>query len=93
MVRSRTATALVGLLLGVVVSVFAWLYFETLLLFLFLPFVPFLFARGAERPSEAESEDQGVRRHKRCPACSFQTTDPSYEYCPRDGRRLRTMRE
>ncbi|MEF8838213.1 MAG: hypothetical protein V5A18_01765, partial [Haloarculaceae archaeon] len=45
---------------------------------LFVPFVPFLFRRDGEPD----------RRH--CPACGFETTDESYEYCPRDGRRLDT---
>ena len=72
-----------GLAAGLVVSVGAWVYFETLLLFLFLPFVPFLFAgRGGDRDR---------RRVRSCPECDFRTEDREYEYCPRDGTRLRDL--
>ncbi|ADD05858.1 uncharacterized protein Nmag_2295 [Natrialba magadii ATCC 43099] len=43
---ARTSTALAGLLFGIAVSIAAWVVLDTLLLFLFLPFVPFLFSRG-----------------------------------------------
>ncbi len=43
MVGSRTATAAVGLLGSVLLSVLLWWYFDTLAVFLFVPFVPFLF--------------------------------------------------
>ena len=76
---SRLLTGLVGLLLSVAISVAAWVYFDTLLLFLFLPLVPFLFRRrGGDAPSEART----------CPVCGFETRDPAFEYCPRDGTRL-----
>ena len=82
MVSDRTATALAGLLLSLVVSVALWYYFDTLLFFLFVPFVPFLLRRsGGEatgRPPETAE----------CPACGYRTTDPEYDYCPRDGTRL-----
>ena len=79
MIASRTITALVGLTFGLVVSVGAWLYFDTLLLFLFLPFVPFLFAgRGRSREPA-----------RTCPRCDFRSRNPEYEFCPRDGSRLR----
>mgnify|MGYP000622154599 CR=1 FL=1 len=77
MVGSRTATAAVGLAVSLVLSVAAWYYFETLLLFLFLPFVPVLFRRADDRPSADE-----------CPVCGFATRDPAVDYCPRDGTRL-----
>lgn len=79
MVGSRTATAAVGILVSLAVSVAAWYYFDSLVLFLFVPFVPFLFRRGrrAERPA--------VRR---CPTCGFETRNPEYTHCPRDGTRL-----
>jgi hypothetical protein len=81
MVGSRTLTAAVGLGVGLLVSLAAWVYFDTLLLFLVVPFVPFLFRRGsggdAERPPE-----------RRCPVCEFRTRSPEYDYCPRDGSRL-----
>jgi hypothetical protein len=74
MVGSRTATAAVGLVASVAVSVAAWYYFDTLLVFLLLPFVPVLFRRRGEEPAVAE-----------CPACGFRTRDPAVDYCPRDG--------
>lgn len=81
MVGSRTATALVGIVASLLLSAAAWYYFETLLLFLFVPFVPFLLRRGrASGPA-----DETVRE---CPACGFRTTDTSFAYCPRDGSRL-----
>ncbi|GAB3664253.1 zinc ribbon domain-containing protein [Halopiger thermotolerans] len=82
MVSSRTLTALAGLAVSLLVSAAAWIYLDTVLLFLFLPFVPFLLGRG--RRSEADA-----RAVRRCPDCGFQTSDPNYEYCPRDGSRLR----
>ncbi|ELY38441.1 hypothetical protein C496_17502 [Natronorubrum tibetense GA33] len=85
MVRSRTTTATVGLLCGLAVSVAAWVYFETILFFLFLPFVPFVFGWGR---SNGTAERSRRRTTKRCPACSFRTTKASFEYCPQDGRRL-----
>jgi hypothetical protein len=76
--RSRTTTALVGLALSLLVSVVAWVYFDTLFLFLFLPLVPFLFARGG-------GDERPVRE---CPTCGFRTTNPEYAHCPRDGTPL-----
>jgi hypothetical protein len=78
MLSARTATAGIGLLASLLVSVALWWYFDTLLVFLFLPFVPFLFrGRGRERPPVRE-----------CPVCGFQTRNEEYDYCPRDGHRL-----
>ncbi len=77
MVGSRTVTAAVGLIASVAVSVAAWYYFDTLVAFLLLPFVPVLFGRGNDAPSR-----------RACPACGFTSRDPSVEYCPRDGTRL-----
>ena len=77
MVGSRTATAIVGLLVSLGVSVLAWWYFNTLLLFLVVPFVPFLF-RGREESPPVET----------CPTCGFQSTDPAINFCPRDGTEL-----
>ncbi|AEH37733.1 hypothetical protein [Halopiger xanaduensis] len=85
MVSSRTLTALAGLALSVLVSVAAWIYLETVLLFLFLPFVPFLLSRSRWTASDAQAMRQ-------CPECGFRTTESSYEYCPRDGSRLREPR-
>ena len=83
--RSRTVTALVGLAVSVVVSVAAWVYFDTLFVFLFLPLVPFLFARG-------RGSDE-ARTVYECPACGFRTADPEFAYCPRDGTELEAVRE
>jgi hypothetical protein len=82
MVGARTWTALVGVLLSLAVSAALWYYFDALVGFLFVPFVPFLLrGRGDvdERPSL-----------RRCPACDFRTRDPDFDYCPRDGTRLET---
>ena len=81
MPSSRTVTALAGLGVSLLVSVLAWYYFETLLLFLVVPFVPLLL-RGR---GEADRHQTAVRR---CPACGFRTADADFEFCPRDGTRL-----
>ncbi|MFB6302653.1 MAG: hypothetical protein ABEH78_07315 [Haloferacaceae archaeon] len=90
MVGSRTLTALVGLAVSLAVSAAVWLAFDTLLLFLFVPFVPFLFSRGlgggtrgTERPGH-----EPERRGRECPTCGFRTDDPRFDYCPRDGTPL-----
>lgn len=80
MVSSRAVTALVGLAASLLVSVLAWIYFGTPVLFLFVPFIPFLFWR--EDREEAEPPE------RECPVCGFRTRDPSYAYCPRDGEPL-----
>lgn len=82
MVSSRTLTALAGLAVSVLVSVVAYVYFDTLLVFLFVPFVPFLFRRlgGGGR--------EGPPVH-RCPSCGFETQNPEVAYCPYDGTALR----
>ncbi|MFB6142560.1 MAG: hypothetical protein ABEJ30_04375 [Halorientalis sp.] len=78
--RSRLATALLGVVLSVCVSVAAWVFFDTLLLLLVLPLVPLLFRRG-----DAEERRTPVRS---CPACGYRTRDPAFDYCPRDGTPL-----
>jgi hypothetical protein len=78
--RTRTATAVVGIVGSLLVSAVLWWYFDTFVFFLFIPFVPFLF-----RSSSRESPEQTVQE---CPACGFRTTEDTYEYCPRDGTRL-----
>ena len=80
MVGSRLVTAAIGLLVSLLISAAAWYYFETFLLFLFVPFVPLLLRRG-----DGSSDAKRVRS---CPECGFQTTDSAFEYCPRDGTRL-----
>jgi hypothetical protein len=77
MVGARTLTAVVGIAVSLAVSVAVWYYFDSLLLFLFVPFVPFLFRGRGERPPVRE-----------CPVCGFRTRDPEVDYCPRDGTRL-----
>ncbi len=79
MVSSRTATAAVGLLASLALSGILWVVFDSLLFFLFVPFVPFLFRSGEEHDRPPVRE---------CPACGFRTRDPEYDYCPRDGHRL-----
>lgn len=76
MADGRWLTALVGLVASVAISVLAWLYLDTFLLFLLIPFVPLLFGRR----SRAET--------KRCPRCGFETEREGFDYCPRDGARL-----
>lgn len=80
MVGSRTLTALAGLLASLAVSAALYWYTGSVLFFLFVPFVPFLFGSGGA--------DEPKRTVKRCETCGFTTTDESHEYCPRDGRRL-----
>lgn len=77
----RTATAIVGLLASLGLSALLWWQFGTAVLFLVVPFVPFLF-RDRERPPR-----------RKCPACGFTTRNESHEYCPRDGHRLDGGRE
>jgi len=78
MVGSRTATAAVGLVGSLLVSVAAWYYFDTLIAFLFLPFVPLLW----------RSHRDGSPPVRECPTCGFSTRDPGFDYCPRDGTPL-----
>jgi hypothetical protein len=77
--RSRLLTAAAGLLASLLVSVAAYVYLDTLLLFLFLPIVPFLF-RGGD-----DAEEPAVRA---CPECGYRSAATDHEYCPRDGTRL-----
>ncbi|PSQ11861.1 hypothetical protein BRC93_03975 [Halobacteriales archaeon QS_5_70_15] len=82
MVSSRVATAAAGLFASLAVSAALWYYFDSLLFFLFVPFVPFLFRRAGgvdtdRRPGAAE-----------CPVCGYRTVDPEHDYCPQDGTRL-----
>ncbi len=77
MAGTRTISALVGLVLSLAVSAGAWYYFDTFLLFLFLPFIPIWFWR--QTPDSPR---------KQCPTCGFQAHDPEVNYCPRDGTKL-----
>jgi hypothetical protein len=78
--RSRTATAVVGLLVSLAVSVGVYYATGSLLVFLVVPFVPFLFRRGRDGSGSPAGE---------CPVCGFHSRSEEYEYCPRDGRRLK----
>lgn len=84
MVGSRLITAAVGLLASLAVSVLLWVSFETILFFLFVPFVPFLFRGLGEKRDQPEPRE--------CPKCGFQTFEEEYDYCPRDGNRLTERR-
>lgn len=86
MVDSRLLTAAAGLVASLAVSILLWVYFGTFVFFLFVPFVPFLF-RGL---GDSDRREPSPRE---CPQCGFETLDDEYEYCPRDGRRLREPRE
>lgn len=83
MVDSRTITAAAGLIASLVISIAAYVYFDTLALFLFIPFIPLLFGGRASGSSEGSSP--AVRR---CPVCDYRTTNPEHGYCPRDGTEL-----
>jgi len=77
-VDSRLLTAAVGLVASLAISALLYWQFNTLVLFLIVPFVPFLFLRG--------ERDHPSRR--RCPECGFSTAEESVRYCPRDGTEL-----
>lgn len=76
---TRVLIAVGGLAVGLAISVAAWVLWETLLLFVLLPFIPLFALRG----TRSTTDETHV-----CPACGFQTTNPEFDYCPRDGHRL-----
>lgn len=80
MVGTRGLVALLGLGLSAALSAALWYVFDVPFVLLFLPFVPFFFLR---RRGVADATPK-----KRCPACGYETRNPSYDYCPRDGTRL-----
>jgi len=84
MVGSRTVTAAVGLLASLLVTAALWWYFDTLLVFLLVPFVPILL-RGVGDDSPTIVQE--------CPHCGFQATSEAYDYCPRDGTKLEAPTE
>lgn len=81
MVSSRAVTAVVGVVASLLISAAAWYYYETFLLFLFVPFVPVLLRLRSGSGSTGTSA-------RECPVCGFRTADLAFEYCPRDGTRL-----
>ena len=85
MVGSRTLTALAGLLGSVVLSALVYVYTGSILFFLFIPFIPFLFLRGGGDDDDGAADRPPVRT---CSRCEFSTRNPEFEYCPRDGSRV-----
>jgi hypothetical protein len=92
-VSSRTATALVGVLLSLALSAALWYYLDSLLFLLFVPFVPFLL-RGTSGGQEGGPGPRSGPEVEvaECPVCGYSTTDPAHDYCPRDGTRLERRR-
>ena len=76
MVGSRTATAVVGVVGSLLVTGALYYYTGQLLVFLAVPFVPFLFRRRGDS-SELRT----------CPVCGY-TTEADHAYCPHDGTEL-----
>jgi len=89
MAASRTITALVGLIASLALSAAIYVATGSLLLFVFVPFVPFVLSRSLGGKGDRE-ETPPVRE---CPECGFRARDPGFDYCPRDGRRLRKAGE
>ena len=89
MAASRTLTALFGLVGSLAISAAIYAATGSLLLFLLVPFVPFLLSRspGEESPGPTRAPP------RECPACDFRARNPEFDYCPRDGRRLRDADE
>ncbi|MFB6118729.1 hypothetical protein [Halosegnis sp.] len=81
--RSRLATAVVGLIVSLVISGAVYYYTGSLFIFLVVPFVPLLF-RGFR-------DGKQVPKIRECPQCGFQT-QAEYDYCPHDGTPLKTQR-
>jgi hypothetical protein len=72
--------ALLGVIGSLGLSAVLWIVFGSPVFFLFVPFVPFVLGRGRANDRQ---------RTYQCPTCGFRTTDSRYQYCPRDGTRLR----
>lgn len=83
MVGSRTLTALVGIVGSIALSALLYVYTGSLLFFLLVPFIPFVFAARDGADGGTEPPPVSV-----CSRCDFATTNPQFEYCPRDGSRL-----
>jgi len=91
-VRSRLATAVVGLVTSLVLS--AAIYYATgwFVFFIAIPFVPLLFRGLRDRNGADRDDDDDDRANtaavRSCPECGFRTADPDVRYCPRDGTAL-----
>jgi hypothetical protein len=83
-VGSRTATTVIVALASLALSVALAVLLDFFLLFLVVPFVPFLFA------DDTDADETEVRQ---CPVCGFRTRDEDHLYCPRDGEELRRYHE
>jgi len=81
---SRPVAALVGLVASLAISAAIYVLTGSMLLFVVVPLVPFLFTRS--HGGETEGSDRSSPRE--CPACGFRASSRDFEYCPRDGRRL-----
>lgn len=92
MVNSRAVTAAVGVAASLLVTVALWWYFDTLAVFLVVPFVPLLLRGRGGEPADDRDRGRGGEhpddRLRECPQCGFRTDDRSHAYCPRDGTRL-----
>lgn len=77
MVRSRTATALAGVVGSLFLTGALYYYTGQLLVFLAVPFVPLLLRRRDGTDTEERT----------CPTCGY-ATDVDHAYCPRDGTKL-----
>lgn len=82
---SRTLTALAGITGSIAVSVVVYVYTGSLLLFFFIPFIPFLFLNRGGEETDSDRRRPPVRE---CSRCGFTIKNPEFEYCPRDGSRL-----
>jgi len=81
----RLLTAALGLTASLALSVAAWVLFDFALLFLFVPFVPFLLRRAR---GDSRGDPTGEPVAWACPVCGYRSHDPEFDYCPRDGHRL-----
>ncbi|MFB6198314.1 MAG: hypothetical protein ABEI52_08625 [Halobacteriaceae archaeon] len=70
-----TRSLVIGLAISILLTLGAWIYFNTLFVFLFLPFIPILVRRS------------GKSNVVTCPKCGFHTRK-DFQYCPHDGTEL-----
>jgi hypothetical protein len=61
------------------------LYFDSLLFFLFVPFLLRRSSGDTDGSREGTGPDPSVAA---CPVRGYRTADPEHDYCPRDGTRL-----